>query len=295
MIRKISAGAGVALMLVLAVSGTVWGAGWRASRDTLKSNVHTLPQGIKNENIGPEFAVSEDALLVDEDRLPAFSEVLGKFQVPFKGKVISRYGMRHGRMHTGTDIKLYKGDTVYAAYDGVVSRASRYYGYGNLVVVNHSHGLETYYAHLSAFLVQSGDTLRSGQPLGLGGRTGRATTEHLHFEIREKGRAYNPELVYDFENFAIREDVNGKEALAELIRNPKTGENIKITSRGNSYVAETPAGQVAEYVIKAGDSLWEIARRFNTSVGTLCEQNNLTPRSILRIGAVIKVFQPSAK
>lgn len=287
-------------MLVFAGAGAVRGAGFAAGRDTVRAEVRAVPQEVRatdaemsREQTGPGMEVNAEAVPVVEEQLPGLSEVLGQFRIPFRGKVISRYGMRSGRMHTGTDIKLYRGDTIYAAYDGVVTRASKYYGYGNLVVISHVHDLETYYAHLSGFLVRTGDTLRAGQPLGLGGRTGRATTEHLHFEIREKGRAYNPELVYDFELFHIRPEVAGKEALAQLIRNPKTGESIQITARGNSYAAEMPAGQVAEYVIKAGDSLWEIARRFNTTVGTICEQNNLTPRSILRIGAVIKVFQPS--
>lgn len=294
MIRRISGGVLVFLGLVFAGAGMADGATISPARDTVRAQGHAGVQTRESEIGSQEVQVSHESLGLDEERMPSFCEVLASFEVPFKGRVISRYGMRSGRMHTGTDIKLYPGDTVYAAYDGVVTRASRYYGYGNLVVVNHSHGLETYYAHFSGFLVQRGDTVKTGQPLGLGGRTGRATTDHLHFEIREKGRAYNPELVYDFERCAIRPDIEGKEALAQLIRNPKTGVNFQITARGNSYAAEMPAGQMAEYVIKAGDSLWEIARRFNTSVGTLCEQNNLTPRSILRIGAVIKIFEPSS-
>jgi murein DD-endopeptidase MepM/ murein hydrolase activator NlpD len=192
-------------------------------------------------------------------------------------------------MHTGTDIKLYAGDTVRAAYEGVVSRACRYYGYGNLVVVDHLHGLQTYYAHFSKILVKQGDHISSGQPLGLGGRTGRATTEHLHFEIREKGKAYNPELVYDFESRRIRDHVQGKGALAELITNPKTGQKIEITAKGNQYMNEMSTAAVVEYVIKAGDSLWKIARRFNTSVSRLCEHNNLTTHSVLKIGSVVKI------
>ncbi len=243
--------------------------------------------------IGPESPLADTIQSVGENSLPPFAEVLCRFCVPCKGKVISRYGIRRGRMHTGTDIKLYKGDTVYSVYYGEVKRASSYYGYGNLVVLSHSHELETYYAHLSEILVQPGEIVAVGQPVGLGGRTGRATTEHLHFEIREEGKAYNPELVYDFENAVIRSEAAGKEALAELIRNPKTGEHISITPRGNSYAAEMLAGQVAEYMIKAGDSLWEIARRFNTSVAALCEQNNLTSRSVLKIGTVLKIFDSS--
>jgi murein DD-endopeptidase MepM/ murein hydrolase activator NlpD len=239
--------------------------------------------------IGPEIYVAEDSSVSNEDETPPFSDVLSGFTIPFEGKVISRYGMRRGRMHTGTDIKLYLGDTVRAVYDGVVSRACRYYGYGNLIVVEHLHGLQTYYAHFSKFLVKQGDHVTSGQPVGLGGRTGRATTEHLHFEIRENGKAYNPELVYDFENRKIWDHVQGKEALAELITNPKTGQKIEITAKGNQYMNEMSTAAVVEYVIKAGDSLWKIARKFNTSVSRLCEHNNLTTQSVLKIGSVVKI------
>ena len=74
---------------------------------------------------------------------------LGGPVMPCPINVISHFGTRHSRMHTGTDIKLNKGDNVYAMFNGVVSRSSSYYGYGNLVVINHGDGLETYYGHLS--------------------------------------------------------------------------------------------------------------------------------------------------
>ncbi len=193
-------------------------------------------------------------------------------------------------MHTGTDLKLNLGDTVYAVYAGRVSRATRYYGYGNLVVLNHSHGLETYYAHLSAMLVGHGDSVVTGQPVGLGGRTGRATGNHLHFEIREDGKAYNPELVFDFGIKGVRPFPEGGECMAGLARSAGTGGEIHLTPRGNSYAAELASAPMAEYVIKAGDSLWDIARQFNTTVSALCEYNNLTTRSVLRIGRVLKII-----
>ncbi len=277
----------VTVLLLLSGAFSSMGAHPGKGQDSLKL---TVQKPAPSDTIGPDFMVTGSSQLVDEDKLPTFGQVMGNFSVPNGGKVISRFGMRRGRMHTGTDIKLYLGDTVYAAYSGEVTRACGYYGYGNLVVLNHTHGLETYYAHLSKILVKPGDFIVNGQPLGLGGRTGRATTEHLHFEIRENKKAYNPELVYDFENGCIKPEIADKEALADLIRNPKTGENIQITSRGNSYTMEMPAGQMVEYVIRAGDSLWEIARRFNTSVSTLCEHNNLSTSSKLRIGMVLKVL-----
>ncbi len=256
-------------------------AGAAALPDTLQ--IYILNEELYTDtlDIGPEFDVLDDVFLIDEDALPSFGAMLDQFVVPFKGKVISKYGMRRGRMHTGTDIKLNLGDTVIAAYKGVVTRAQTYYGYGKLVVINHSLGLETYYSHLSSILVKAGDTISTGQVIGLGGRTGRATGTHLHFEIRENGRAYNPELVFDFENYSIKPEIEGKEMLADLIKKPRVTEKKHVIEMG-----DTPS----EYVIRSGDSLWVIARRFQITVNELCELNNLTTKSILRIGSVLRIY-----
>jgi LysM repeat protein len=289
MIKKISTAFIFISILLLSARITLSANSIAQKPDTLK-----LPDIYLNQdssNIGPDVAVSKKTFMTNDEDLLRFSDLLSQFGIPIDGKVISRFGMRHGRMHTGTDIRLKLGDTIYAAYNGEVFRACRYYGYGNLVIVKHSHGLETYYGHLSKILVQPGNRITKGQPLGLGGRTGRATCEHLHFEVRENRVAYNPELVYDFQNLKIRDDICDKEKMADLITNPKTGEYIHITRHGNSYVEEmgTIPAPVSEYIIKTGDSLWKIARKFNTSVGTLCERNNLTTHSILRIGSVLKI------
>lgn len=249
--------------------------------DTL--HIYVLDEELYTDtlDIGPEFDVPDDALLIDEDALPSFSEMLDRFVVPFRGKVISKYGMRRGRMHTGTDIKLQLGDTVVASYKGVITRAQTYYGYGKLVIINHSHGIETYYSHLSSILVKAGDTVQTGQVIGLGGRTGRATGTHLHFEIRENGKAYNPELVFDFENDEIKPEIAGKEMLADMVKKPRITEKQHVVDMGN-----TPS----EYIVRAGDSLWVIARRFQVTVNELCRLNNLTTQSVLRIGAVLRIY-----
>jgi len=131
--------------------------------------------------------------------LPEFAN-LGKFCSPFRGKVISHFGPRRKRFHAGTDIKLQLGDSVRAAFSGVVTRAKKYYGYGLLVVLKHSDSVETYYSHLSQLLVNVGDTIPAGTVVGLGGRTGRATTTHLHFEFRVNKIAYDSEKLFDFKN-----------------------------------------------------------------------------------------------
>ncbi len=213
---------------------------------------------------------------------------LGSFILPARGKVISHFGLRRGRLHAGTDIKLHLGDTVIAAYKGIVVRASSYYGYGKLVVVNHQNGLETYYGHLSKILVKAGDTISSAQPVGLGGRTGRATTDHLHFEIRENRKPCNSELVFDYENGVLKPGISGYTSLASL---SKVNAAPRKTNTGQKTVlSNLPAP--AEYMIRAGDNLWEIARKFGTSVNSLCLLNQLTPNTVLKIGRIIKITEP---
>ena len=112
------------------------------------------------------------------------------------GKVISKYRSRGGS-HSGHDIKTRANDTIRSVFDGVVRLSKPYAAYGNLIVIRHANGLESVYSHQSKNLVKSGDTVRAGQPIGLTGRSGRATTEHLHFEFRIDGQHVNPDLILD--------------------------------------------------------------------------------------------------
>ena len=105
------------------------------------------------------------------------------YHYPYIGRITSRYGPRRGRAHQGLDISLKTGDPIYATFDGKV-RVSKYVGdYGNLVIIRHNNGLETYYAHLSQRDVEVGDWVVAGQQIGLGGSTGRSTGPHLHYEV----------------------------------------------------------------------------------------------------------------
>lgn len=119
-------------------------------------------------------------------------------------KVISAYGRRGGRQHSGTDLKTKPNDDICAAFDGEVVFSGTYYGYGNLVRIKHANGLETYYSHNSKNLVRVGDHVKAGQVIALTGRTGRATTEHLHFETRINGRYVNSNTFFDHSHHTIR-------------------------------------------------------------------------------------------
>jgi murein DD-endopeptidase MepM/ murein hydrolase activator NlpD len=119
-------------------------------------------------------------------------------------KVISPYGQRGGRQHTGVDLKTKAKDKIYAAFDGEVVFSKKSSGYGNLVRIKHANGLETYYAHNSKNLVKEGQHVKAGQVVALVGQTGRATTPHLHFETRVNGKPQNPANYFDLNNHTLR-------------------------------------------------------------------------------------------
>lgn len=127
----------------------------------------------------------------------------GEYCFPLPGgKVISGYGSRRG--HSGTDIKTKANDTIRCAFDGVVRMAKPYSGYGNVIVVRHENGLESVYSHNSKNFVKPGDMVKAGDAIGLTGRTGRATTEHLHFELRVDGQHFNAEIVFNMSDCSLR-------------------------------------------------------------------------------------------
>jgi len=216
--------------------------------------------------------------------LPLLTSDFSNFHMPVPGQVLSEFGWRHGRIHAGIDLRLEKGDSVYCAFDGVV-RMSRYFsGYGNIVVVRHYNGLETCYAHLSKRIAKVNQVVKSGQVLGLGGRTGRATCNHLHFEVRYLEEPMNPRLVVDFPNQKINKDTllvsndsffhrNVKHSVSKS----KTPVDFKL-EKGGTY-----------YTVRQGDTLYSLAKRNNTSVAALCQSNNLSENSIIRIGQKLKL------
>ena len=171
------------------------------------------------------------------------------FRMPTPSRVItSNFGRRWGRMHKGLDIKVYIGDTIRAAFSGKV-RIVRYEanGYGNYVVIRHNNGLETIYGHLSRQLVHENQTVRAGQPIGLGGNTGLSTGSHLHFETRLCGVALNPALFFDFRNQDVtgdfytfrRSTIDSESAQATRLRGKNDGRGYRrsdVTGRdGDDY------------------------------------------------------------
>ncbi len=117
-------------------------------------------------------------------------------------KVISPYGGK--RRHSGVDLKTKANDEIVAAFDGEVVASGPYFGYGNCIRIKHAYGLETLYSHQSKNFVKKGDKVKAGQVIGLTGRTGRATTEHLHFEMSFGGRRLDPAIVFDHSNHKLK-------------------------------------------------------------------------------------------
>jgi murein DD-endopeptidase MepM/ murein hydrolase activator NlpD len=196
------------------------------------------------------------------------------FVLPVLGKKWHGFGPRKRRMHKGIDIGLQTGDPVRAAFDGVVRYAKKNRrGFGNLVVLRHFNGLETYYAHLSKLNVQPGDQVVAGDVIGLGGSTGRSRGAHLHFEIRFCDRPFDPEKVIDFENATLK------------INELWISKNLFLSSSRANNLASGPD----LHIIKKGDTLGRIAARHGTTIAALCKANKITKKTILRPGRTLKI------
>ncbi len=222
---------------------------------------------------------------------------LRNFCMPTTSRVLtSNYGARWGRQHKGLDIKVYIGDTIRAAFSGKV-RMVKYEarGYGKYVVIRHYNGLETIYGHMSKQLVKENDEVRAGDPIGLGGNTGRSTGSHLHFETRLCGVALNPTLMFDFRNqdvvddyYMFHKDTYEREGrIANRLRgvNAENRSNTDDKSLAEADIDEEEVVATPKYhKVRKGDTLGAIARRFGTTVNALCRLNGISKSSRLMPG-----------
>ena len=244
------------------------------------------------------------------------------FCMPTPSRVItSNFGRRWGRWHKGLDIKVYIGDTIRAAFSGKV-RIVAYEGkgYGNYIVIRHNNGLETIYGHLSKQLVSENEYVRAGEPIGLGGNTGRSTGSHLHFETRLCGVALNPALMFDFPNQDVTGDfytyrsstIDDESASATLARGKSASrgysrENIQGNGeihhgnierraarreapqprRGNNDNANTGV-QMRYYKVEAGETLENVAEKCGVSVDKLCRLNHFGRFTVIRKGQLLR-------
>ena len=239
------------------------------------------------------------------------------FCAPFVAKVRSKYGRRGRRNHNGVDLPLKTGEPIYATFEGIV-RYSPYNsgGFGNLVIIRHSNGLETWYAHMSRRNVSVNDYVKAGDVIGYGGSTGRSTGPHLHFEVRYFDQTFDPERLFafeegelkyqtfalersffsiysretdqleeydDFENLASLKDEDGKEASAEDILAYLSEEEK--AKREEEY----RKSQEVYHTIKSGDMLGSISRRYGVSIDQICRLNNISRNTILQINRRLRI------
>lgn len=232
----------------------------------------------------------------------SFRISLKNFCMPTTSRVLtSNFGPRWHRQHKGLDIKVYIGDTIRAAFDGKV-RVVRYEGrgYGKYVVIRHDNGLETYYAHMSKQLVEEDQEVRAGDPIGLGGNTGRSTGSHLHFETRLCGVALNPALLFDFRNqdvvddsYLFRKSSYQRESIAatrlRAVNGISFGNNdTDDVEMANAAPAASYAQETRFHKVKKGETLYSIARHRGTTVQAIMKLNHLKKNSKLRPGQILK-------
>ena len=202
---------------------------------------------------------------------------------PVEARPTSHFGPRRRRFHYGLDLAQPTGEPIYAAFDGVVRISKRNKSYGNLVIIHHANGLETYYAHMSKRLVSAGDQVKSGDLIGLCGNTGRSFGSHLHFEIRYMGNAMNPEDVVD----CSTHDLINKQLTLTSDSFRKVG-NSRVGGKGSGG-GSGAASSSGWYRVRSGDTLEKIARRNGTTVKRLCQLNGISATSTLRVGQKLKV------
>jgi murein DD-endopeptidase MepM/ murein hydrolase activator NlpD len=231
-----------------------------------------------------------------------FTIDLREFSMPTVSRVVtSNYGPRWGRTHEGLDIKVYIGDTIRAAFSGkvrIVRNEGARKGYGKYIVIRHNNGLETIYGHLSKWLVDENQEVRAGDPIALGGNTGRSTGSHLHFETRLCGVALNPAVMFDFKN----QDVVGDTwTFNRSTYNRESAEATRLRGTGGVYrggdglnYAEVPTSKsqassnVRYHKVKSGETLSAIARKHHTTVTALCNLNRIKKTVTLRPGQILK-------
>lgn len=283
--------------------------------------VRTKP-ATKDESVFKEYwntGVTHVYYGVTTDKLPESIPIqlidsITGHHYPYKGYMSSKYGPRNGRSHQGVDLPLKTGDPVYAAFDGKVRySAFSSSGYGNLVIIRHDNGLETYYAHLSERLVNANDRVVAGQQIGKGGSTGRSSGPHLHFEARYKGQSFDPERLFDFKTGELRssnillkrrhfsitskyeQDFNDEEATAkaEAAEKAAAAKKPTTTTTKSSTTAKsttTKSSTTTQYhTVVEGDTFGSLAKKYNTTSDAIQKLNPDVEPTKMRIGQKIRV------
>ncbi len=248
---------------------------------------------------------------------------LDEFHYPLKGKVFSPYGPRGRRNHNGVDLPLKVGEPIYATFEGKI-RYAKYNtgGFGNLVIIRHPNGLETWYAHLVKLNVKVNDHVKPGQVIGFGGSTGRSRGPHLHFEVRYCDQTFDPQRLIDFESgllkyqtFALErsffnihsrasdqldeDDDAGTIAtlLAESTEGEDASEDIleklaKAQEQSNKPAINKSGASssgAVYHTVRKGDNLGAIARKYGVSIDQICKLNSISRNTILQLNRRLRV------
>ena len=289
---------------------------WSYYRPTLVVR-DSLPVYTRHWDTSQVFAYKSIAY---ED-LPQVTELnlvqeLADFHAPIIGDIFSKYGPRGRRNHNGVDIPLKIGEPIYATFDGKV-RYAKYNtgGFGNLVIVRHENGLETWYAHLSRINVAVNDYVKSGQVIGFGGSTGRSRGPHLHFEMRYCDQTFDPEFIIDFQSGQLRYQTfalekkffNIHSRASEILDDDDfmmlAGLDSTVTSSDIlEHIAEAQQkeeqkskqttlsqGTAVYHTIRQGDMLSKLAVKYGVSVRQICRLNNINENTILRLGRKLRI------
>jgi murein DD-endopeptidase MepM/ murein hydrolase activator NlpD len=240
------------------------------------------------------------------------TDVKRKFVMPYYGRINSGFGWRSGRKHNGLDIDLERGAPVKSAFDGKIRYAKfNDGGYGNLVIIRHFNGLETYYSHLNEINVKPNEIVKAGQIIGTGGNSGaRWTGEHLHFEMRWMDHPFDPLKIIEYDSLRLFSDtliltkadfvmkqshkaylsyINGQAVANNAKTSPAPASTASASSNTRASYRVHPSEVPNYHIVKKGDTLSGIAYRYGTSVDALCRKNGLTKTSVLQIGQKIKI------
>lgn len=256
--------------------------GYQAEKDVFEKNWDTTvsnPYKIEQSDLPYSWSI----WLVDS---------LDQYKCPFQGDIHPRgkFGPRRGRRHQGVDIPLKTGDPIYAAFTGKVRMSKYLGGYGNVVVIRHENGIETFHGHLSKRMVEVGDWVNAGDVIGLGGSTGRSTGPHLHFETRYQGFAFDPQWLMDFKTGELRHRLFVlKKKYFSPYSNYEQDFEDEFKNEEDDKREEAELAAMRWHTIKSGDTLGRIAINNGTTVSAICKLNGITPKTVLKIGRRIRV------
>jgi murein DD-endopeptidase MepM/ murein hydrolase activator NlpD len=238
---------------------------------------------------------------------------LEQFHYPAVGRIVSKYGLRGRRDHNGVDIAKRLGEPIHATFEGKV-RYAKYNtgGFGNLVIIRHPNGLETWYAHMTKLNVEPNEYVGAGQVIGFAGSTGRSSGVHLHYEVRYCDQTFDPEHIIDFttgqlkyQTFAleksyfnirsrasdelIEDDIDGYLADLDDTSDVQSEDILNIIARAQNGASTSSSSEAVYHTVVSGNTLGAIALRYGVTVDQICRLNNITRTTILRVGRRLRI------